>query len=60
MAARQCLGLRRYVTIENSETFAIVRLGGQILANLGAMSTGLLTVAGGLPMRLIGVAGART
>jgi hypothetical protein len=48
MAARQCPGLRRYVTIENSETFAIDRLGGQILANLGAMSTGLLTVAGRL------------
>src|SRR3984893_11817846 len=28
MAARQCPGLRRYVTIENSETFAMMRLGG--------------------------------
>jgi hypothetical protein len=39
MAARQCPGLRRYVTIENSETFAIDRLGGQIFACYGAMST---------------------
>src|SRR5450755_2718926 len=37
MAARQCPGLRRYVTIENSETFAIDRLGEQILACCGAM-----------------------
>jgi hypothetical protein len=27
MATRQCPGLRRYVTIENSETFAMMRLG---------------------------------
>src|ERR1700730_8539999 len=28
MAARQCPGLRRYVTIENSETFAMMRPRG--------------------------------
>jgi hypothetical protein len=44
MAARQCPGLRRYVTIENSETFAIDRLGGQILAGYGTMSTACCTV----------------
>jgi hypothetical protein len=48
MAARQCPGLRRYVTIEDSETFAIDRLGGQNRSGHGAMSTGLLTVLGRL------------
>jgi hypothetical protein len=39
IAARQCPGLRRYVTIENSERFAMISLGGQTLACYGAMST---------------------
>jgi hypothetical protein len=44
MAARQCPGLRRYVTIENSETFAMIRLGGQTLACHGTMSAACCTV----------------
>jgi hypothetical protein len=44
MAARQCPGLRSYVTIENSETFAMIRLGGQTLACHGTMSTACCTV----------------
>jgi hypothetical protein len=32
-------GLRRYVTIENFDTFAMMRLGGQTLARYGAMPT---------------------
>jgi hypothetical protein len=43
-AARQCPGLRRYVTIENSETFAMIRLGGQTLACHGTMSAACCTV----------------
>jgi hypothetical protein len=46
VAARQCPGLRRYVTIENSETFAMIRLGGQTLACHGTMSTACCTVVG--------------
>ena len=60
MAARQCPGLCRYVTIENSETFAMMRLGGQILACYGTMSTQGIAALFGFAANTIAAKIART